>query len=86
MTIHNKYRVPAKQWRKWSAVARATFNRVYPFMLDNQHNVKHPKAPTLTPAEWKTVSWNTAWIAADGVDDTLPDEIIAIERRNRKAA
>lgn len=68
----NLYRVPVKQWRKWSEAARAVFNRVYDFVLSNPDVMNHPKAEKLKPMHWKTVAWNTGWIAADAVDDEIP--------------
>lgn len=68
----NSFRVPVKQWRKWSATARTVFNRVYDFVLSNQPLMSHPKAEPVKPAHWKTASWNAAWIAADAVDDAIP--------------
>lgn len=73
--VRNLYKVPLKQWRKWSETARTVFNRVYDFAYNNQPLVTHPKAEKVKPTHWKTVAWNVAWIAADAVDDTIPDVI-----------
>lgn len=78
--VQNRYRVPVKQWRKWSELARLSFNRSYSFIHDNQSIIIHPKAKTAKPAEWKTIAWNAAWIAADATDDTIPDEVIEVHR------
>ena len=74
--IKNTFRVPVKQWRRWSATARAVFNRTYDFVHDNQGLMTHPKMSAIKPAHWKTVAWNAAWIAADAVDDTVPAEVV----------
>jgi hypothetical protein len=52
-----------------------TFNRVYDYMVNNQWAMLHPKQPLALPNYWKTTAWNSAWIAADAVDDTIPTEI-----------
>ena len=72
--IKNVNRVPKKQWSKWSKEAHGTFNRCYKFFMNNQGIVNHPKAPKLPFNQWKTVSWNAAWIAADACDNTIPTE------------
>ena len=71
----NRYKVPVKQWRKWSRIARTVFNRVYNFAINNESLLMHPKAPASKPVHWKTTAWNAAWVAADAVDDTLPDYV-----------
>lgn len=82
----NVNKVPTKQWKRWSARARATFNTTYDFLLNNQEIASHPKADTQSPAHWKTLSWNAAWIAADAVDGSLPviDEFHDIKPRTGK--
>lgn len=75
----NKNRVPKKQWLKWSEHARTIFNRVYEFMMENQEIMNHPNAvAALSYTEWKTVCWNSAWIAADACDDIVPTEIVTV--------
>lgn len=76
--IKNVNRVPKNAWSKWSKEARTIFNRCYDFFMGNQEIVNHPKAPKLPPVQWKTVSWNAAWIAADACDNTVPTEIIDV--------
>lgn len=71
----NRNHVPLKQWRKWSPKARAVFNDVYAFIYENHDIVTHPRAEAAPTAQWKTLSWNAAWIAADAVDDDLPSEV-----------
>jgi hypothetical protein len=64
----NSYRVPKKQWAKWSEQARSVFNTVYSAMVANQDLFMHPKAKKLAIEHWNTPSWNAAWTAADAVD------------------
>lgn len=70
--IKNKYRVPAKQWKRWSVEARSIFNKCYDFVMDNQELLSHPGSPKLKPYHWKTLSWNMAWVAADAFDNSIP--------------
>ena len=63
----NRNKVPVKQWRKWSPVARKVFNEVYGTMNKNQWTFLHPKQDKLSARMWNTVAWNAAWIAADAV-------------------
>ncbi len=62
--------VPKKQWQKWSPAARAVFNAVFRATSD-QSLIKHPKAPFLSAAQWMTIRWNMAWLAADASDGRL---------------
>lgn len=78
--MRNSNRVPKKQWRKWSGVARRVFNATYSFIHDNPDLMQHPGAPKPKPFHWKTVAWNAAWIAADAVDDSIPVEVITLDR------
>jgi hypothetical protein len=64
----NRYRVPEKQWNKWSEAARRVFNEVYYTLTRNrQVRLLHPKTKPLPAEEWQTPAWNAAWIAADAV-------------------
>lgn len=63
-STNNLYRVPAKQWNRWSAVARRVFNETYSAMVGDQDMFLHPKAQPLPETQWKTTAWNAAWIAA----------------------
>lgn len=83
-TTKNLYRVPKKQWNHWSEAAKAVFNRVYDFVLENPHLMNHPKAEELKPMHWKTVAWNTGWIAADAVDDEIPTIVEDINMKTGK--
>ena len=73
--MKNEFKVPLSQWRKWSATAKAVFNRVYDFAISNPTLMMHPKAEPLKPFHWKTVAWNAAWIAADAADDVIPTAV-----------
>lgn len=66
----NSYRVPVKQWRKWSETQRRVFNLVYESMSD-QRIMHHPKATMMPTEHWTTVQWNAAWIAADALKGWL---------------
>ena len=70
----NAYKVPVKKWRKWSTQARFVFNELYGTMKTNQSLFLHPKAEAVSGQLWKTVCWNAAWIAADAVDGSTPDD------------
>ena len=63
-TVPNPNRVSKKQWVKWSARARRTFNETYRFIYDNQDLMTDPKMARVAPDHWKTISWNAAWITA----------------------
>lgn len=71
--IRNQYRVPQKQWRKWTVKARETFNWLYGLMMDDPNLFNHPKAIKMNPRHWKTVAWNSAWLAADAVKDACAE-------------
>ena len=69
----NINKVHRNKWRKWSNLAGQVFNRTYDYILNNQKIMNHPATvDALKPEEWKTVAWNSAWIAADAVDDAIP--------------
>ena len=74
----NKNKVPKNQWSKWSKTARVVFNRVYEFCYNNPKLMHHPDICVPKPRYWKTTAWNAAWIAADAVDDTIPDFVIDV--------
>jgi hypothetical protein len=74
--VPNQFRVPQKQWRKWSVKARQVFNAVYDFMMENQWTMLHPKQEAPKPYHWKTTCWNAAWVAADAVDEKVPTDIV----------
>ena len=72
----NTFKVPSKQWRKWTPAARKVFNRTYDDMLNNQHVFLHPKTAAVPQEQWKTTAWNAAWTAADAVDDVLTSIVV----------
>lgn len=63
----NRYRVPKRQWRKWSALARSVFNEVYYIMKNNHSLFLHPKQEQAKKDHWRTTAYNAAWTAADAV-------------------
>lgn len=63
--VPNHYKVQKKKWDKWTKNARGIFNAVYSAMTRNQELFNHPKAEKLPKAQWRTVAWNAAWLAAD---------------------
>ena len=65
MAIKNLYKVPQAQWRKWKDEEKQLFNDVYSYMYDNQELFLHPKQKAIDHLHWKTIAWNSAWIAAD---------------------
>lgn len=71
--MRNVYRVHKNKWRKWSDVARGTFNKTYAVMKDNQGLFRHPQDPSRSKRFFDTTAWNAAWIAADHVDETLKE-------------
>lgn len=68
-TVPNTYKVQQKQWRKWNAKARETFNWLFGLMTKQPELFAHPKAPKQASAHIKTTAWNAAWLAADAVRD-----------------
>ena len=64
----NTYKVPKAQWKKWSEVARDVFNDLYYTLTRNKQSLfTHPKQVRLPKNQWRTIAWNTAWLAADAV-------------------
>lgn len=89
--VNNKNRVAQKQWKKWSDTAQRIFNDVYEFCMLNPTIMVHPKAEKIQPEHWKTIAWNTAWVAADSYDEVVPDLIVTGTetykvKRTRRAA
>lgn len=66
--MSNKYKVPVKQWRKWSDAARKVFNEVYFTIRNNVRVVFPPKAQDLPRQSVQVIAWNSAWIAADAAN------------------
>lgn len=63
----NAYKVPKKQWRKWSKDAQRVFNRVFSLMGEVKQYL-HPQADTPKREHWRTTRWNAAWTAAQATD------------------
>ena len=64
--MSNRYRVPRKQWKKWSDLARTVFNNLYATLKASQGVLHHPSVTELlSRRQWDVVAWNTAWLAAD---------------------
>lgn len=61
--VTNRYRVPAKQWNKWSRVSQRVFNTLYEKMK-NQSLFQHSDSVPLPKREWDVIRWNAAWEAA----------------------
>lgn len=61
--MSNKYKVPTKMWNKWSEDQRKMFNAVYASLTQEFINA-HPNAPELSDDVWRTIRWNSAFIAA----------------------
>ena len=62
--------VPARAWRKWNNQARYVFNDLFR-VTECQQTMMHPRACPHTDAQWKTIRWNMAWLAADAVMATV---------------
>ena len=67
--IKNPYKVPNKQWKKWSSEGKETFNFMMSWMTLNQELLLHPKGVKNKKIHWHTTCWNAAWVAADFVTD-----------------
>ena len=72
--IKNLYNVNRKDWKKWSDIAKKTFNKVFDFAIEHPNILLHAKQEKPKARHWKVLAWNFAWIAADAVDDALPTE------------
>lgn len=66
----NIFEVPKRQWRKWNNQARYVFNE-HMNQTQGQVNVKHPEQELMPKHHWDTIQWNTAWLAADAVMETV---------------
>ena len=72
----NTYKVPLKQWRKWSELARRVFNLHFYELKINQAilcGTTRNRDYLISKKEWRTQSWNAAWLAADSVMDALKE-------------
>ena len=66
--VRNIYKVDRNQWRKWNERQRALFNGLHADILQiKAPRFCHPKtvARKISKAEFSTIAWNAAWLAAD---------------------
>jgi hypothetical protein len=71
-TTENIYKVPASQWRKWSAPARGIFNFLYGTTTGNKNvvcGIDLFGTSEQTEAVLNATIWNMAWEAAGYVND-----------------
>lgn len=61
--ILNVYKVPKRQWKKWTLVGKFTFNELYADMKSNKSIFNHPKTD-ISDDQWDTICWNAAWHSA----------------------
>jgi hypothetical protein len=83
----NTFKVPAKQWKRWSERAHWAFNEVYALGKLNQALFTHPKAKDSIQTHWDTVAWNFAWVAADAADGytmEVGDEVHDIDSKTQQ--
>lgn len=76
MPTPNRYKVPQKQWRKWSDLQRHVFNETYGIMAKSPDLFLHRKQEPLSREHWRVTAWNAAWIAADAAGYDTPDAIV----------
>lgn len=86
--VKNRFKVPLKQWNKWSNHARRVFNTVH---LSLRHSMQpllvHPKAAIMHKEHWHTIRWNAAWLAADAANgEHRYTKIVTIHPKKRKKA
>lgn len=63
---HNTHEVPPKTWARWSPLSRRVFTALFSIYSANQWMLNAaPEACELTDEQWRVVSWNAAWLAAD---------------------
>lgn len=65
--MKNLHDVPKKQWKKWPEISQRVFNQTFEDMEQNPALFTHPKTGKIAKEQWGTVSWNSAWIAAENV-------------------
>ena len=68
--MKNKYKVPKKQWGKWTERGRGVFNYIYDVLMYQFKVVCPPKFGELSTNTRKVVAWNTAWLAADAASES----------------
>lgn len=82
--VANKFKVPKKQWAKWSNQARSTFNKMYDAMRPNMQWVfSHPDMLPLPKEHWGTLRWNAAWEAAFIVNGA-PGKLVGVIMNRKK--
>ncbi len=63
--VHNRFKVPLKQWNKWTNHAKNVFNKLYHEMRpSNQWAFSHPKMLPMPKEYWDVLRWNAAFTAA----------------------
>lgn len=62
----NSNGVGTKQWNKWTKVGKHVFNKTFESMMKSPEVYQHPATVQtgLSNAEFKTIAWNAAFIAA----------------------
>lgn len=64
----NRFKVPMKQWRKWSLLQQTTFNTVFERMTTLGPSIlAAPAQHDMDRREFEVLAWNTAWTVADTV-------------------
>ena len=68
--LGNVHKVPAKVWRTWRLGAKWMFNNMMRQMSDSR-KLTHPGYERCSDEYWKTIRWNSAWIAAELENEQL---------------
>lgn len=86
--VKNRFKVPVKQWNKWSNHARKVFNQVYLSMRPKMQWVfLHPDAPLQKKDHWATTRWNAAWTAAGVANgDGVVEHVVVVGTKKKKKA
>lgn len=63
----NVYKVPAKQWNKWSVDAKVHFNNLFGGVAQAK-DILIPHGKDISDKAWQVACWNICWLSADGVD------------------
>ncbi len=83
--VANKFKVPKKQWDKWSNQARSVFNKLYDAMRPTMQWVfSHPEMLPLPKEHWGTLRWNAAWEAACIVNGSAPGRLMGVMMNGKK--
>lgn len=67
--MRNTYRVPKKQWNRWSSQAKEMFNVTYRLIKENAEHLYPPGRCNLIPKELSVLAWNVAWLTAENFDN-----------------